>query len=115
MFSPEPFAHRAAEASQIPKSAKTIGIPRKAKMKCKCLDEMGEKLKAENLKLSDKHLGFTMPKFELSLYFFMEWIDKTKIPNGKRTPPKLLVSFCPFCGQSTKGEDELLKQGEKNL
>lgn len=76
-------------------------------MKCKCLTEMDEKLKAENLKLSDRHLGFAMPKFELSLYFFLEWIDKSKAPSGKKnSPPKMLVSFCPFCGQPTQQQPE---------
>lgn len=67
-------------------------------MNCKCIDEINERLKPENLKLS----GYTylMPEFKRVFTINTQWRDKNVAPKGKKNEStKMLVSHCPFCGK----------------
>ena len=57
-----------------------------------------EKLADKNLKLSGH--SFLMPAFTLVPTVQTSWIDALKAPKGKKkSPPSLMASHCPFCGE----------------
>lgn len=67
-------------------------------MKCDCINEINEKLKEHNLRLSG--YAFMMPDFKAIITINTEWIDRDKAPKGqKRNPTKMHASHCPFCGK----------------
>jgi hypothetical protein len=78
-------------------------------MNCKCLETINARLKEKNLKLSGYAL--TYPDFEAIFTINTEWIDRDKAPKGqKRSPTKMFVSHCPFCGTPVKEDKTVLKK-----
>lgn len=73
-------------------------------MNCNCQRELGEKLKAKNIRLSCYTLIVDDLTLKSRFFAQTEWIDKAKAPKGqKNNYPPMLTSFCPFCGcEATK-------------
>lgn len=66
-------------------------------MKCDCLNEIGDELKKQNLRLVG--LAFTSSLGTVP-YIQTGWIELEKAPKGKKkNPPYMFASHCPFCGQ----------------
>jgi hypothetical protein len=68
-------------------------------MTCDCVSRLALKLKEQNLKFADSNYSYSFPEFERRFVVRLQWIDKTKVPKGKRTPPPLMTSCCPHCGK----------------
>ncbi len=67
-------------------------------MKCDCITKIDGELKSKNLEISG--VAFLFPDMRTVPYINCQWIDKTKATKGKKnSPPYMLASFCPFCGQ----------------
>lgn len=65
--------------------------------KCNCINEVDDKLKEHNLRLTGYSLR--VPDFTAVVSMRTEWIEKDKAPRGKRnSPPVMFASHCPFCG-----------------
>lgn len=81
-------------------------------MNCTCFDEVNEKLKADGLAISSKCQSFRLSNNQLShaVGFPLQTTDGKKLKRGQ--PSMVFVSFCPFCGKSTKPEAALKGEGE---
>lgn len=74
-------------------------------MNCDCLTKIDERLKEKNLHLTGCALAG--PDWKTIFYINTDWIDTNAAPKGKKkSPPKMFVSHCPFCGVSVKAACE---------
>lgn len=83
-------------------------------MNCDCYDQVSENLKAKGLAISDKCRSFciTDNTLGMALGFPLQATDGKRL---KRSQPSMVfVSFCPFCGKSTKEEPSTLNQPKPN-
>lgn len=68
-------------------------------MNCDCMNQVDEKLADQNLALDRLYL-LTDPVGS-TLYISTHFKDDEKKKRGDKTT-KLVVSFCPFCGQAAE-------------
>lgn len=72
-------------------------------MNCDCVERVDAKLKdaGHNYKLAPSLVFDEKMQAEVLLAVETTWTDPPK--RGKKRPPSMICTYCPFCGKETRG------------